>query len=75
MSAAMGRPKLAEGDARKVYPLRLSPNEIAVFKVAAEAQGIPLPDWIRKTLTDSAENIKRNTESGADGNRARIATL
>jgi predicted HicB family RNase H-like nuclease len=55
MSAAMGRPKLPKDDARQVYPLRLSQNEKAAFEKAATAQGVSLPEWIRKTLTEAAK--------------------
>lgn len=68
MSAAMGRPKLPEDDARDVYPLRLSKNEKSAFLAAATASGLKLPNWIRKTLTEAAEAIKCNTESGPRGN-------
>lgn len=65
MSAAMGRPKLPEDEARKGYPIRLSKKERNAYQAAADAEGIELADWIRKTLTDAAKTTICNTESGA----------
>lgn len=50
----MGRPKLPKGDARKVFPLRLSDNERKAYEAAARAAGQALPDWMRTTLTVAA---------------------
>jgi hypothetical protein len=59
----MGRPKLPAGEARTVHPLRISPNEKAMYIEAAKADGKDLADWIRSVLTKAAESTKRNTES------------
>lgn len=69
MSAAMGRPKLPEGYAKKVYPLRLSANVKAALQEAADKENLPLPDWMRKVLTEAAEAINCNTENGASRTR------
>lgn len=55
MSAAMGRPKLPEDEARKPFPIRISYKEKAAFQRAATAKGQTLPDWVRKTLTEAAK--------------------
>lgn len=67
----MGRPRLPEGEAKGVYPLRLSANERDLYSKAALLVGDSLPEWMRKTLTRDANTIIGNTESGADGIRAR----
>lgn len=53
----MGRPKLPKGEARKSFPFRLSDNERALYHNAAAVEALPLPDWIRKTLTEKATEI------------------
>lgn len=53
----MGRPKLPKGDARELYPIRLSANERQLFSAAADAAGESLPDWMRKTLTRAAKRV------------------
>lgn len=65
----MGRPKLHPGDARDVYPLRLSAREKLNYMKAAAIVGTGLPEWIRKTLTSEALQTIRNTESGDRGDR------
>lgn len=50
----LGRPKLPKGEARKVYPLRLSDIELAAFQKAASRQEMSLPEWIRATLTKAS---------------------
>lgn len=54
----MGRPKLPQDDARKVYPLRLSKNEKAALQEAADREKLSLPDWMRKVLTDASKRDK-----------------
>ena len=65
----MGRPKLPKGEARGVYPLRLSANELKVYGDAAKVADQPLAEWIRSTLTKAASRLVHYPESGA--NRAR----
>jgi predicted HicB family RNase H-like nuclease len=55
MSAAMGRPKLPDGEARKLFSIRLSEKEKAAFEKAAKAEKKSLSDWVRKTLTAASE--------------------
>jgi hypothetical protein len=51
----MGRPKLPKGEARAVFPLRLSSAERALYEASASAKGMSLPNWIRTTLTDASK--------------------
>jgi hypothetical protein len=67
MKRKMGRPTLPANKARKVYPLRLSSDEMVLFKKAASIDKIGLPKWIRKSLTLSANQTISNTESGGGG--------
>ena len=53
----MGRPKLPDGEARKVFPIRVSDKERAHFQNAAAIEALSLPDWVRKTLTERADEI------------------
>jgi predicted HicB family RNase H-like nuclease len=53
--AMMGRPRLPEDEARKVYPLRINKNERDAFQKAADAQQLSLPDWMRKILTEATK--------------------
>lgn len=53
----MGRPKLPAGEARDVYPLRLSASERSLFEQAASKENETLPEWIRKHLTNAAKDI------------------
>lgn len=64
-----GRPRLPDGEAKGVFPLRLSARERDLFAHAAHLTGETLPEWMRKTLTIAAQTIIGNTESGARGNR------
>jgi hypothetical protein len=54
-NSKMGRPKVAAGDRRSVYHLRLSPNELDRFQKAADREKKPLPEWMRETLTQAAK--------------------
>lgn len=51
----MGRPRLPKGEAKKVYPLRLSDAERKTFEEAAIRAGQPLPEWMRTHLTKAAK--------------------
>ena len=55
MKSKIGRPKLPEGEAKKVFPLRLSTLERASYEAAAKRDGVSLPDWMRTTLTKAAK--------------------
>lgn len=50
----MGRPRLPKADVRKVFPVRLSDSERALFEQAAKVKGVTVPEWIRTTLTEAA---------------------
>ena len=52
----MGRPKLADGHAKKNLPFRASGYERKLYEVAATKAKLPLSDWIRKTLTNAAKS-------------------
>ncbi|MGE0103529.1 MAG: hypothetical protein AB7H86_13380 [Blastocatellales bacterium] len=46
-----GRPELPKGEAlAKVTPIRFQVAEKAQYEKAAEAEGITLSEWVRKTL-------------------------
>lgn len=47
-----GRPSLPKGESRGVVPVRLKPSEKALFQKAADAGGVSLSEWIRKTLEE-----------------------
>jgi uncharacterized protein (DUF1778 family) len=50
-----GRPKLPKGAAKsKTVRARLSPEEHAKIKKAADVAGFKLSDWVRKLLLDAA---------------------
>jgi hypothetical protein len=51
----MGRPKLPKGEARAVFPLRLSAAERALYEATAATKGVSLPNWMRTTLTDASK--------------------
>jgi hypothetical protein len=51
----MGRPKLPKGEAREVFPLRLSAAERALYERASSEKGLSLPDWMRTTLTNASK--------------------
>ena len=71
MSAKTGRPKVNKEDFREVFPIRISPREKALYRQAADSKGVGLSEWIRNALTLAAKDTLSNTESGADGIRAR----
>lgn len=49
-----GRPKLPKGERREVFALRLSPAERIAIEGAAEAAGISVAKWARRTLIAAA---------------------
>jgi hypothetical protein len=53
-NSKMGRPKVAAGDRRSVYHLRLSSNETDRFQKAADKAQKPLPEWMREALTKAS---------------------
>lgn len=55
MGKKLGRPKLPADKKRKVFPLRFSDDELALFASAAGAKRLPLRRWIGLTLTDAAK--------------------
>jgi hypothetical protein len=57
----MGRPKLAKGHAKGVIiAARFSDSESKEIDQAINRDGIPKPDWVRKSLLSSARrgNLK-----------------
>lgn len=54
-----GRPKLPPGDVKKVFPLRLSKNEQIDFERIAAAMGVPMREWMVKTLKRESEKASR----------------
>jgi uncharacterized protein (DUF1778 family) len=71
----MGRPKLPPGEAKKVFPLRLSLKDVALISEAASLAKEPLSSWMRSALTKAAKVAIGNAESGADGIRARNTSV
>lgn len=45
-----GRPQLPDGELKRVYPLRLSNNELARFRKFAESQGKTVREWMMVAL-------------------------
>ena len=50
----MGRPKLAKGNQKIPFPLRLARNDVAAIKRAARRAKMPPHEWARSALTKAA---------------------
>ena len=50
----MGRPKLPRGEARKVFPVRLSDPERRAVEEAASKEGLRPSEWARRTMSAAA---------------------
>ena len=48
----MARPRLDDDQKRKLVSLRLSPDTLAVIKTLAAADGVSLPFFLEKMVTD-----------------------
>ena len=53
----IGRPKLPKWEAKQLYPLRISANDLALITSAAKASGEAVPDWMRNALTKAAKRV------------------
>ena len=49
----MGRPRLGDGSVART--VRASADEWAQWQALAEADGVPLNKWLRRTINDGAE--------------------
>lgn len=50
----MGRPKLPKGEARKVFPIRLSDPERLAVEDAAKKAGLRPSEWARNVLLSAS---------------------
>jgi hypothetical protein len=55
MAAKMGRPKVAKGEQKIPFPLRLARNDVAAIKRAARRAKTPPHEWARSILTHAAQ--------------------
>ena len=63
MSAARGRPRLAEGEGRTVvFTLRLTDLEHIDLEIAARLSGQPVTRWARDVLLSEARFAKHITD-------------
>lgn len=50
----MGRPKLPKGEAKKVFPIRLSDSERRAVEDAAKRAGLRPSEWARNVMLGAA---------------------
>ena len=48
----MGRPKLDDEQKRKLVSMRLSPDTLSIIKMLAAQDGVSLPFFLEKMVTD-----------------------
>ena len=55
MKAKIGRPKVAKGKQKIVFPIRFERDHIAAFKRAAKKSNQDVKDWVTTTLVAAAK--------------------